>query len=181
MKNSKSIIIGISLLVLAGAIAWPYLQFDKSEEGGRVSALDGRLSLDLPPGWKTVESLNPLANLKVGDPIADVYLIVVSEKKSEATESTLAGYSRAVRERLKASLKSSSERGPWNISVGSHRAMRYEIPGVSQDGMDLIYLHTVVETPEYFHQVVGWAEAPNYLRNQNKLRKVSDGLREDGR
>ncbi len=171
------ILVGVALLGMALSVAINFFRGSPKQPG----ALGGRLTVELPPGWKTVDSLNPLANLKVGDPVADVYLIVVSEKKSEAKESELGRYSLAVRQRLRSSLADSSEQGPWWISIGAYRALRYEIRGRSQDGMDVIYLHTVVETPEYFHQIVGWAEAKNYPKNQSTLRKVSDSLREDGR
>jgi hypothetical protein len=128
------------------------------------------------------ESLNPLANLKVGDTVADVYLIVVSEKKSDVQgdSHTLPKYSQNTRTRLTETMSAVRQNGPWWVSVGKHRAIRYEIYGTSQDGMNVAYLHTIVETPEYFHQVVGWAQADNYQRNLGKIRQVADSLREDG-
>lgn len=171
------ILVAVALLGMALSVAANFFRGSAKQP----DALGGRLTVELLPGWKTVESLNPLANLKVGDPVADVYLIVVSEKKTDAKESELGRYSLAVRQRLISTLAASSEQGPWWISVGAHRAVRYEIRGRSQDGMDVTYLHTVIETPEYFHQAVGWGEAKNYVKHRGTIRKIADSLREDGR
>jgi hypothetical protein len=167
---------------MLAAIVVPHF---RGKLGGLIqpSALDGRLTLKLADGWSQVDSLNPLANLKVGDTRADIYLIVVSEKKSDVQgdNHTLPKYSQNTRARLTESMSAVRQSGPWWVSVGKHRAVRYEIHGTSQDGMQVAYLHTIVETPEYFHQVVGWAQAANYQKNRGIIREVADSLREDGR
>ncbi|HEX5034712.1 MAG TPA: hypothetical protein VFW62_09545 [bacterium] len=174
-------LIGLALLGMALSVGLNYFRGKSSSPN--PSGLDGRLTVTLPPSWSTVESLNPLANLKVGDPKADIYLIVVSEKKSEVQgdNHTLQKYSQNARTRLTASMSGVRQEGPWWVSVGQHRALRYEIYGTAQDGMKVTYVHTIVETPEYFHQVVGWAEASNYPKHRKAIREVADSVREDGR
>ena len=181
MRKVIPIFIGLALLGIALSVAFPLFQAKKSGPG-QFSALGGLLTLKAPPAWKEMDSLNPVANLKVGDEVADAYLIVVSEKKSEVKGDThsVENYSKFVRGHLRGTLKNGRERGPWWVTVGSRRALRYEVLGTSQDGLDLVYLHTTVETPEYFHQIVGWTQAKDYPKNRSALRQISDSLREGG-
>ena len=175
------ILILLALIGIAAAIVVPIYQ-QKFRPARPFSDSSGRVTVVLPKGWTEVPSLNPLANLKVGDSNADIYLIVVSEKKSDiqGDNHTLQKYSQNGRARLTDTMKGVRQDGPWWITVGKHRAVRYEIFGTSADGMAVAYVHTVVETPEYFHQVVGWAQTPNYEKNRKALLQVSDSFREAG-
>lgn len=180
MNRIVPILVGLAILGIFAAIVVP--QFAARQGSGGASALDGRLTLNLPPTWGPVDSLNPLANIKVGDREADVYLIVVSERKSDiqGDNHSLQKYSQYTRARLVETMSGVRQDGPWQTSVGQHPALRYEIYGKAQDGLNVTYLHTIVETPEYFHQVVGWGEKTGYAKHRGVIRQVADSLREGG-
>lgn len=177
--SAVEILILAATALIAAAIAIPAYQ-QKFRPARAFKSQDGLVSVTLPRTWAEVPTLNPLANLKVGDERADVYLIVVSEKKSDVQgdNQTLQKYSKNTRARLTDTLKNLRQDGPWFISVGKNRALRYEIYGTSPDGMAVAYIHSVVESPNYFHQVVGWSKAENFQKVRDAIRSVSDSFRE---
>lgn len=178
MKNVKFSIAGLGLIILAVFLtACPA----RVPPGGIFTGVQGKIQIEAPQGWKPVESLHPEATLKVGDEKADAFLLVLSESKSVSSCQTLDSYSQYVRTGLKNSLRDGTEFGPWWSQIGGLQALRYEIRGTSQDGLPLVYLHTIVEGPDAFHQIVGWTQTPNYRKNRDVLTKISDSFREVSR
>src|SRR5262245_49572047 len=69
-----------------------------------ITATDGQSSVTVPGTWRTMTTLNTSAQLQVGDPRQEQYLIVLTTNKGDVTDMDLAGYSQRIVARLKSRL-----------------------------------------------------------------------------
>lgn len=144
----------------------------------QVEGLGGKIHLGIPGGWEEIPELHASADIEVGNREADAYLLVVSERKAILPKQSLAEYSEFTRAGLARSLDFPEQLGPRRIKVGGLPALQYQIRAISKSGQRLVYLHTSVESPEYFHQIVGWTRAENFKRDEPVMKSITESFRE---
>ncbi len=146
----------------------------------QIDGLNGTIHLNVPASWGELPELHASADIRVGSKEGDVYLLDVSEKKSILPKETLEDYSLFTREGLIKSLDFPQQLGPRRIKISGMSAIQYEIHAYSKSGgQRLIYLHTCVETPDYFHQIVGWTTAENFPSQEGVLKQVTNSFLEE--
>jgi Domain of unknown function (DUF1795). len=151
-----------------------------SDDAAKIlTALNGKISVSVPKSWKEMPELHPNADIRAGDENSDIYLLVVSERREILPKGQpLEQYSEYLREAYAKPLLNVQQAGPWHVSVKGRRGLRYEIRHVSREGVPVATLHTVVESPEYFHQLVLWTNATRYSKNQTTMRQIADSFTE---
>jgi len=116
---------------------------------------DGWISVEVPRRWSTLASLHEDANLKVGDPAAEEYMIVLSEPIAGSDGTTLETFATTARAALLEGLQNGQAGAVQPLTIHGYPALRCRLTG-STSGIAVCYLHTSLQTPDGFHQIVQW-------------------------
>ena len=87
----------------------------------------------------------------------------------------LARHSRITLGQLVTSLDFPEITGPVEVTVGGFGAVQYSVQGISE-GFQVAYLHTTVEGPEVFVQILAWTSRSRWERNEGLLRDVLESV-----
>lgn len=132
--------------------------------------------LALPPAWRPAANLHPSAPIQMLDLIRGRYAIVLSDSRLDFDDTvTLAWHSAATMGSLAESYRVLAIRGPKNRTIGSLSAIQYEWDELHGNTL-ITRLHTTVEGPRAFHQIVCWATPSRYDRAV--FERLLDGFRE---
>jgi len=142
-----------------------------------VRTADGQHQLSVPRGWKEDRSLHDKAEIQVADAPEEMYALVLTDGKDSSAGMDISKYAEATREAFSKSLVSPQVGAPRWLSVNGASAIECEIRGSVQN-LDVIYLHTVVETPKHYHQVMAWTLKSQWERNKDTLQAVTESFRE---
>lgn len=147
---------------------------------------DGTSQLTLPVGWKAENELHDSAELQAANSERKLYVIVLSEVKEALKEEepdtdwNLETHSETTRKLLEDRLKAAGEveqEEPVSLKIGEYSALQYEIRGKLGD-LDVVYLHTTVETPTRFHQVLAWTVPDALDENRAEIDRVIQSFQE---
>jgi len=176
MPGSKlpDYIIAIGLLVFAVAGC---KQVQSLAQPTVLKSPDGKFQLTVPVGWKENSSLNDQANIKAGNTLAEMYVIVITEQKADFTaETTLDYFTKITRDSMMSNLESAESSPPVPVTINGNTGRQYELHGVTKN-VKLAYLITNVETAAHFHQIVTWTLQSRIDKNQATLQKVTETFR----
>jgi hypothetical protein len=139
---------------------------------------DGKFQLTVPGGWSENASLNDKANIKAANAIEELYVIVITEPKSDfTTEMTLDEFTNITRESIVSNLGTPEATNPRTVTINGNDGRAYEVEGAIKN-VKLAYRVATVETPEHYHQVITWTLLSRKDKNQPALQKVIDSFRE---
>lgn len=145
-----------------------------------VNATDGRSRVCLPDGWSVRPDMNnALAGIKVGDPVREAYLLVISEPKADfADNMTYRGHSDLTRGLLMKNIQQPTiVAGPTELTINGRHAVQYEIHGISKTTrLKLAYLHTTVDGEKMFHQVLAWTMQSRAAETRPALNEAIDSF-----
>jgi hypothetical protein len=138
-----------------------------------ITGKSGRPRIAAPAGWRSEKELNVQADLQACDPPQQVCVIVIRDDKATVGASlTLAGFSRYTRGQILKKLQNPRESAETALQIAGHAALQYELRGRTER-VDLVYLHTSVETPEHFYQILGWTSAGQFRVERTALRDIA--------
>jgi len=138
---------------------------------------DGKFQLTVPAGWRENSSLNEQAEIKAANPLQEMYVIVLTEAKTDFTDDmTLDQFTTITRESMTSNLTSPELSPPLPVTINGNSARQYEIQGEVKN-VKLAYLITTVETAAHFHQVVTWTLRSRIDKNQTTLQQVAGSFR----
>jgi hypothetical protein len=140
---------------------------------------DGAVKILLPSGWKKSSkgSLNDEADIEMENSFLGGYAIVISEWKEDFTDMDLPKYSEITRTSLTRPLKNIQTGPPKTISIGQNSGLQHEIKA-QFDNLNLIYLHTAVETPKRYHQIVTWSTQSRWEKKEKIFQEITQSLTE---
>ena len=142
-----------------------------------VKSYDGRFQVTVPGGWQEDNSLHEDADLEVAHRPTKMYLIILAESKADFDGMTLQRHSDITRNALKEGVTVEQESGPVALTIDGHPALQYEIRATT-NSTKIIYLHTTVETPTYFYQILAWTIPSRYQVDPVTIRKVTETFHE---
>lgn len=146
--------------------------------GNVLVGSDGASQITLPEGWTEDRELHDSAEIQASRRDREMYVIVLSESKQDFQDLTLEQHSEITRGLLQQSLTDAAVTGPTGVNqINGNPAVQYEIRGAIE-GINVAYLHTTVETPNNFHQVLAWTLPSNFERNQAELEQVIQSFSE---
>ncbi|MFK7851395.1 MAG: hypothetical protein AB8D78_10495 [Akkermansiaceae bacterium] len=119
-----------------------------------VDVRDSDLSVVLPVGWSVLKDLNPEAELGAGNLAKEEYFVMMTESKIDFA-GDLAEYAEITGGNMIAELENSNATILENVTINGISGIQREISGTI-DNVNIVYLHTALETPEYYHQAIGW-------------------------
>ncbi|MDG2617228.1 hypothetical protein P7L53_13360 [Thermoleptolyngbya sichuanensis XZ-Cy5] len=144
----------------------------------RLISEDGQIAITLPSGWIKDNELNDRAQLEASNRAEQMYLIVLTQPKAEFRGMQRETYAEITRGYLTRRLEKSEVSGPTPVSqVGGNPAVQYQVRG-SLNNIDVLYLHTVVETPTRFAQILAWTPPADFEKNQPTLQQVLQSFQE---
>lgn len=173
-------------LILIPAIAIPVLIKARDEARGRVEHVsgdtrefvssDGSARLTVPKDWSELKDLNNAAGLQVGNKSKEQFVIVLSENKADFEDMTLQKHHQLTRDAMMRKMKNASASEPVEVTINGQPALQDEISG-TQEGNNIVFLHTTVEGDEKFHQVLAWTSKSRWDQQKEKLRDVTRTFR----
>ena len=150
-----------------------------SPQGKVITSQDGTTQVVVPESWSIQQDLNDIADLQVADIAEENYLIVISEPKSDFDNNvSVEQYSEMTRKFILESVQGGHLSEPVNFTINGNVALQYQIIG-SFDGLYIVYLHTVVEGDEDFHQLLAWTLLDKLEENEPILKSVVNSFQEN--
>jgi hypothetical protein len=154
--------------------------FGSNADDPPVSITSGKIQITAPAGWKTAEDLNDQADLQATDVKNQMYLIVLTDNKVDYTDMTLDKHSKETLEVLLKPLASVTKTGPTTLRVNNDPAVQYEVRGTII-GLNVVYVHTTVETRAHFQQIVTWMTVSTYESKKDVIQTIIRSFREIGK
>jgi hypothetical protein len=144
-----------------------------------ITSPDGLTRMNLPAGWKQEkeQELNDQADLQASDRANEMYVIVMSESKEDFRDMTVDKHSQSTRSSLIEKLESPEVSDPKPVTVGGLGGVQYEIRG-GLENLNIVYLHTTVESPTHFHQILAWTLKSRFDKNRGALDAVIHSFKE---
>lgn len=139
----------------------------------------GFIKVSMPRTWGDIEDLHEEANLKIGNRKDEAYLIIISESKEDTDEMTLESYSELMSSAITARLSDAAQTGPDYFYIGKYRAIKRHIEG-SVRNMNIVYIHVSVETPGFYHQIIGWSLKSTFEKNKSTIETIISSFQEIG-
>jgi hypothetical protein len=142
-----------------------------------ITASDQSSSITGESGWKAANGLHPKAQLQASNAYGDMYLVVFSEKKDRFSGVTLDDYSEVTRGHIVKTLTSPSIYNTRQVTIDGNPGLQQEIHGYAKNAK-IAYIHTVVETPLYFHEIIVWTPEVRFQRNHFALENAINSFKE---
>lgn len=150
------VLLGLGSIVVVGAFAVRQVsQLAKAKnERVAVTSNDGWVRLKVPGSWHDMPSLNAGASIRYANPIAEEYITVFSDARSDFRGS-LQDFVETVTTRMEQNLEGADLGEPKSLTINGFPAIQVRLSGTASK-VPVVYLHTSVETPDGFHQLVQW-------------------------
>jgi hypothetical protein len=194
---TAGLILGYIALVL-GVMGIPLLvsmiQSDRerlhrlSTERQEIASDDGKIDVVVPGVWVKMPGLNKFATanpssggqatLQVGDKSKQMYLIVISDAKSDFQNLTLEKHHEITRDRLLQKMKNTSASGSVSLTIDGHPAMQDELSG-TEKGTNVVFLHTTVDDGDHFQQILAWTLKSRWQEQNQLLREITGTFRSE--
>ncbi len=179
-KSFKALSPVIVSLLLISTGCFPGKKFlgDSNKPPKVINSSDGMSQISIPDNWIVEKELKADAELQASNRADEMYVIVLSESKSDfAANVTLDNHAELTRGIVLGNLKSPQSTTPVKMTINGRQAVQNEIRG-TMDNVNLVYLHTTVETPKYFHQIVAWTLPSRFDKNRATLQEVIQSFKE---
>jgi hypothetical protein len=75
-------------------------------------------------------------------------------------------------------MKNASATQPVSLKIDGHSALQDEITG-TEDGMNLVFLHTTVDDGDHFQQILAWTLKSRWQKQNQLLREVIRSFRSE--
>jgi len=143
-----------------------------STERKEIASDDGKVSVIVPGTWTKLPELNKQASLQVGNKSKEVYLIVITDAKTDLDGFTLEKHHQQTRDRMLQTMKNASATEPVSLTIDSHPALQDELAGTEKE-TNVVFLHTTVDNGEHFQQILAWTLKSRWQKQNQMLREVT--------
>jgi hypothetical protein len=149
-----------------------------SIERKEISSEDGKIKVTVSGMWVKMPELNKGAALQVGYKDKEMYLIVLSDAKSDSQNLTLENHHQITRDRMLQKMKNASASEPVPLTIDGHLAMQDELSG-KENGTNVVFLHTTVDDGDHFQQILAWTLKSRWQRQNELLREITRTFRSE--
>ena len=140
-----------------------------------VRSTTNQVQVAVPRSWIRQPKLYNDAILKIGDKSKELYLIVLSENKSDFPNLNLEKYAQKTKDSLISNLESPYTAVRRNLIIHDNSAIQYEIRGVKV-GIEVMYLHTSVEHSQNYYQIHAWTQSSKFSDNKALLQQITQSF-----
>lgn len=176
------IVLVLMVAAIGGVIAHREESRNKTEftsGGGReIVSTDGKARLRVPRNWSELRDLNDAAEVQAGNRGKEEFIIVLSETKADFDDMTLQKHHQITRDGIVEKLKNATAGAVTNLTIDGRPALQDEIGG-TQEGTNIVFLHTTLEGTESFHQILAWTSKSRWDQQKEKLREITRSFRGD--
>ncbi len=175
----KFLAFGVLLLVVLGCSN--FMKGFKSGIEGKPQVMtntDGTYQLTVPGNWSKQTDLNKEATLQAANPREELYVIVIKEPKTDFPKSaTIDTVTDLVKDNAREAITNATFTEPLPTLINGNFARQFEVGG-NVSNIDAKYLYTVIETQQYYYQVMTWTLADRFTKNKAKMRDVCNSFKE---
>jgi hypothetical protein len=141
-----------------------------------LTSKDGRVQIQVPGGYAQKTPPKPVIKIEAVDEPAGATILVISE--SQRQFASLAEYAERVRDQMTSRLKDPQSDAGEKLQSGGNPAIRYEITGISSNGMRMAFLVTIVQTETNFNQVIGSCLRGTLADHRAEFEKAAETVKE---
>lgn len=136
--------------------------------------------IGVPMSWKQSKDLNDEASIQMQAASGMAYFLVISEPKDNFDQgTTLEDYAETVFSALRDNLENNKVRsGPKSITINGYPALQFEMQAKINKILSVVYLYTVIEGREGFHQAMGWSNMRKWDENKAILEAITNTFKE---
>jgi hypothetical protein len=173
-------------LILIPAIAIPFVIKARDQarngaehiasNGREIVSVDGNVRLLVPKDWSELKDLNEAAQLQAGNRSKEQYVMVLSENKADFDNMTLQQHHQLTRDAMMQKMKNPTAGEAAETTINGRPALQEEISG-TQDGTNIVFLHTTIEEEQSFHQILAWTSKSRWEQQKDKLQEVTKSFR----
>jgi hypothetical protein len=149
-----------------------------STERKEIASDDGKIRAAVPGTWTKLPELNRQASLQVGNKSKEVYLIVITDAKTDLDNFTLEKHQQRTRDRMLEKMKNASATQPVSLTIDGHPALQDELTG-TEKGTNVVFLHTTVDDGDHFQQILAWTLKSRWQKQNQLLREVTNSFRSE--
>ena len=149
-----------------------------STERKEIVSDDGEKKVVVPGTWIKLPNLNKQASVQVGNKGKEVYLIVITDAKTDLDNFTLEKHHQQTRDRMLQKMKNASATEPVTLSIDGHQALQDELTG-TEKGTNVVFLHTTVDDGDHFQQILAWTLKSRWQKQNQLLREVTGSFRSE--
>lgn len=143
-----------------------------STERKEIASDDGKIKVTVPGTWTKLPELNKQASLQVGNKSKEVYLIVITDAKTDLDNFTLEKHHQRTRDRMLQKMKNASATEPISLTIDGHRALQDELTG-TEKSTNVVFLHTTVDDGDHFQQILAWTFNSRWQEQNQLLREIT--------
>jgi hypothetical protein len=149
-----------------------------SIERREIASEDGKIKVTVPGTWTKMPELNKQASLQVGNKSKEVYLIAITDAKTDLDNFTLEKHHQQIRDRMLQKMKNASATQPVSLTINGHPALQDELTG-TEKGTNVVFLHTTVDDGDHFQQILAWTLKSRWQKQNELLREVTASFRSE--
>jgi Domain of unknown function (DUF4190) len=149
-----------------------------STERKEIASDDAKIKVTVPGTWTKLTELNKQASLQVGNKSKEVYLIVITDTKTDLDNFTLEKHHQQTRDRMLQKMKNASATEPVSLTIDHHPALQDELTG-TEKGSNVVFLHTTLDDGDHFQQVLAWTLKSRWQKQNELLREVTASFRRE--
>ena len=149
-----------------------------SSERKEIASDDGKIKITVPGTWTKLPQLNKQASLQVGNKSQEVYLIVITDTKTDLDNFTFEKHHQQTRDRMLQKMKNASATQPVSLTIAGHPALQDELTG-TEKGANVVFLHTTVDDGNHFQQILVWTLKSRWQKQNQLLREVTATFRSE--
>jgi hypothetical protein len=123
------------------------------------------------------DNLNASADLQARSESSNAFFIVLAESREDLDGWNLERHSRGTVGKLIATVGLPEVLGPAKITANGYPGLQYEFTG-SSDGTRVTYVHTTLETPKQYVQVLMWCPRSLFEKNKPVFQKILNSFKE---
>lgn len=149
-----------------------------SIERNEIASDDGKIRVTVPGTWTKLPELNKQASVQVANKRNEVYLIVITDTKTDLDNLTLEKHHLQTRDRLLQKMKNASATEPVSLTIDGHPALQDELTGTEND-TNVVFLHTTVDDGDHFQQILAWTLKSRWQKQNQLLREITRSFRSE--
>lgn len=134
---------------------------------------DGTVTVTTPGDWSK-QDIHDEGDLELGNASEDCFFLLLSESRLDYA-GTLEEHSDDTRSMLLSGATNVKETGPRQMTINGQPAIQYTITA-TLDRLNLVYLHTTIQTPDKLHQIVAWTTASRYKQYEPMMQSIIASL-----
>jgi acyl carrier protein len=155
----------LGLATILGSAATAIVKMSRLDSDGAkltkvLTSKEGGHQITVPATWISMPNLNSQAEIGAGNGLKEHYVIVLIEDKA-TVGADLGTYMKFTADRMTASLEQGHQGDLSELTISGYPAQRRRITGRSKGAksMNVVYLHTCIETDRHLVQILFWTLA----------------------